>query len=273
MDHATTIKTIASAVQGQPGVKALFLGGSHANGRADEYSDLDFVLVTEDGVSDAHAAMWKVAVAQTGEIVLWWDRNTVPVLINAITDDWTRTDLLILSPEGVKRYAQSTLKPVFDPENLYSDLPETPAAIAPDPARFLYQVQEFIRVPGLLHLVVGRAEYINGVSGIFHLRNLLVDLMIAETDAPDRDGVLHLNRLITQAQKDELLALPPPVPDRDALIAAHQSYAAAYLPSARRHAQDLGVAWPEAFEAATLARLFEAAGIERPYQAPKGSLQ
>lgn len=63
--------------------------------------------------------------------------------------------------------------------------------------KFIYQIEEFIRILCLLHLAAGRAEYINGVLGVYHLRNLLIDLMIEETNAPNRGGVLHLNRLIT----------------------------------------------------------------------------
>ena len=71
--------------------------------------------------------------------------------------------------------------------------------------------------------------------------------MIEETGAPDRGGQLTLNRLITDAQKDALRALPPPVPEHDAMVAAHVAYAAAYLPRARALAKARGIDWPERF--------------------------
>lgn len=247
------------------GIRALFLGGSYGNGLADEYSDIDFVMVSHDGASDAVAEMWRAAVEKTGEIVLWWDRTPVPTLINAITDDWTRTDVIILQPDQMKRYAQSMLKPLFDHDALYQGLPKTAPKPAPDLKRFRYQVEEFIRILGLLHLAAGREEYLNGVLGVSLLRNLLVDLLIAETDAPNRGGALHLNRLITDAQKNVLMSLPPAVPTRDAMISAHLAYAQAYLPRARQRAERLGMAWPERFEAATWARLEQTLSIQRPY--------
>ncbi len=266
MTHAEIIETITEAVRNVPGIKALFLSGSYGNGLADAYSDIDFIMVTENGATDEFAEIWKDAISKTGEIVLWWDRTTVPVLINAITADWTRTDLIMLRSEQMRAHAQSTLKPLFDHDGVYDGLAKTARPPVPDPKRFKHQIEEFIRVLGLLHLAAGREEYINGVLGVFHLRSKLVDLLIEETAAPHRGGILHLNRLITDEQKAVMTALPPPVPARDAMIAAHLAYAAAYLPRARKRAAQLGVVWPERFEAVTWDKLSETLGIARPYQ-------
>lgn len=265
MRHQDVIDTIAAALRDAPGIRALFLSGSHATGHADDYSDIDFILVADDGASDAVAGLWHEAVAQTGEIVLWWDRTTRPVLINAITADWTRIDVIILKPDQMGHHSQSGLKPVFDPDNIHGALAKTTAPRGASPARLKYQFEEFIRIIGLQHLAVGRAEYINGVLGVFHLRNLLVELMIEETGAPDRGGQLNLNRLITDEQKAVLTALPPPVPEHDAMIAAHLAYAKAYLPRARTLAAARDIPWPERFEAVTWDRLGKTLSITRPY--------
>lgn len=263
------IRQIARTLEPDPRVRALFLSGSHGNGMADAWSDIDFVLITELGATDDIAALWRQAVAATGEIVLWWDRSPVPVLINAITDDWTRTDVVILKRAQLSAqpgvHAQDTLKPLIDRDGLHGTLPATPIQAPPSPARLLRQIQDFIRILGLLHLAAGRGEYINGVLGVFHLRNHLVELMIDETAAPNRGGILHLNRLLTDDQKAVLTALPPPVPERDAMIAGHLAYAAAYLPRARRRARAPGLDWPERFEAVTWERLHTTLGIARPY--------
>lgn len=265
MDHQRTITTISTALEDTPGIQALFLSGSHATGLADAYSDIDFIMVADEGATDAVSEQWRKAVTQTGEIVLWWDRNTVPVLINAITADWTRTDVIILKPEQMGHHTQAGLSPLFDHENLHGTLAKAPGPAQPNPKKFRYQIEEFIRILGLLHLAVGRAEYINGVLGVFHLRAALVELMIEETGAPNRGGILHLNRLITDAQKEVLMAMPAPIPEQDGMIAAHLAYAAAYLPRARQRAAELGVDWPERFEEVTWARLRDSLGIECPY--------
>ena len=265
MKHAEVIQAITDATINAPGIRALFLSGSYGNGLADAYSDIDFVLVAEDGASDAVASVWRSAIERTGNIVLWWDRTTVPVLINAITADWTRTDVLILKPDQMGSQAQSDLKPLFDHDNIFEGLVEKAPTSAPNLPKFRYQIEEFIRVLGLLHVAAGREEYINGVSGVFHLRNLLVELLIDETNAPNRGGALHLNRLINDDQRALLVSLPSAVANREAMIATHLAYASAYLPRARKRAQDIGVEWPERFEAATWAKLNQVLSIKRPY--------
>lgn len=266
MDHQDVIATLKDALIDVPEIRALFLSGSYGNGRADEFSDIDFVLVSNDGASDATAKIWRDAVSQTGEIVLWWDRTTAPVLINAITADWTRTDVIMLKPDQLGAQTQHALAPVFDHDGLYDGLAAQAPKIAQSPAKFLYEVQNFIRILGLMHLAVGREEYINGVLGTFLMRNALVELMIAETDAPDRGGILHLNRLITAEQKAVLTALPAAVPTREGMVAAQMAYAAEYLPRARKMAMTLGVEWPERFEAVTWAKLDETLGLTCPYR-------
>lgn len=263
--HSETIQTITHMLIGEPQIRALFLSGSFGNGQADKYSDIDFLLVTDDGATDQIAELWRKAVSQTGEIVLWWDRTTVPVLINAITQDWTRTDVIILKPSQMSAHAQNKLKPLFDHDGIYDGLPKAAPKNGPNESKFKRQIEDFIRILGLLHLAEGRKEYINGVLGIFHLRNYLVELLIEETDAPNRGGILHLNRLITDEQKALLVSLPPAVPERDAMISAHLAYAKAYLPRARQRAHSLGIDWPEHFETATWAQLDKTLGVSRPY--------
>lgn len=130
--HAEVIATIADALHDAPGVRALFLSGSHGNGLADAYSDIDFVMVAADGPSDAVAELWRDAVARTGDIVLLWDRNVRPALINAITADWTRTDVVIVKPDQVGTQAQDSLKSLSTmtaSSNAFPRRPRRPASI------------------------------------------------------------------------------------------------------------------------------------------------
>ncbi|QPH55004.1 nucleotidyltransferase domain-containing protein [Pontivivens ytuae] len=265
MDHQTVIDVVAEALRDAPGIRGLFLSGSYGTGMADAYSDIDFILVAEDGPTDAVAALWREAIERTGKIILWWDRTTRPALINAITADWTRTDVVILKPGQMGGQSRDAVTPLFDHDGIHGSLAERSGDPRSSPARLRYQIEEFIRILGLLHLAMGRKEYINGVLGVFHLRNHLVELLIEETAAPHRGGVLHLNRLLTEQQKALVMSLPVPAPERAAIIAAHLDFARAYLPRARRLAAERGVEWPERFEAITWAMLAETLSIERPY--------
>jgi len=262
IDHA--IRTLAERLEAEPGIRALALSGSFGAGLADAYSDLDFLVVADSGASDETAALWRDALGRVGEIVLWRDRQVKPTLINAITATWLRVDVDIVTPEQVAQRTKAGLRILFDPDGLLEALPAVAEGPRPNPGRLQWQVEEFFRVLGLLPLAMGRAEYFNSVTGLFFLRNLITDLLIEETDAPHRGGMLHLNRLITAEQKAALAALPPLVAERDALIANYLAHAALYLPRARKMAARLGALWPERFEAATWAHLHDTLGIEPP---------
>ncbi|MFB9948068.1 nucleotidyltransferase domain-containing protein [Rhizobium puerariae] len=264
MDNATAIREIAAALRSEPTVRALFLSGSYGAGLEDSYSDIDFLAVCRDGPTDGFARVWRKAVGISGEVVLWRDRQVRPMLINAVTVDWLRIDVEIVTPDQMARRTADGLKILFDHDGILAALPSPSRRAGPDPSRMRWQFEEFIRIFGLLALAIGREEYLNGITGIFHLRNLLVDLMIEETGAPNRGGALHLNRLITGEQKDVLAGLPIPSPTRESIISANLAYAGAYLPRARRMAKTIGVEWPERFEAATWANLKQALAVDPP---------
>lgn len=261
---ADTIRAIAEALEREPSFSALALSGSYGAGLADAYSDLDFLAVTVDGATDRVATLLRDAIGRVGEIVLWRDRQVKPTLINAITAAWLRVDVDIVTPEEAARRTKSGLRILFDRDGLLGALPIAGKKQAASPERLQWQVEEFIRILGLLPLAMGRAEYFNSVTGLFHLRNLIVDLLVKEADAQHRGGALHLNRLITAEQKQALADLPPLVAERDMLIANYLAHAALYLPRARRMARRLGANWPERFEAATWAHLRDTLGIEPP---------
>lgn len=263
MTPDTAIARITAALEPEARIRALFLSGSHGNGMADDWSDLDFVMVAEEGLTDEIAALWRDAVGRVGEVVLWRDRIVRPALINAVLAGGIRIDLIALRPEQMGGKTRDALKPLIDRDGLHVTLPDGGGTPATSPARLRYGFDEFLRILGLLPVAMGRGEYLNGVTGLFHLRNLLTELMIEETAAPHRGGALHLNRLITDEQKAALAALPVPAPEREALIAAHLAYAAEYLPRARQLADARGVEWPERFEAATWDYLSDTLGIAR----------
>lgn len=250
MSPDRAIATITDALKADDRIRGLFLSGSHATGLDDAWSDIDFLIVSPEATEVA-AGLFIDAAGRTGEIVLCRDRIVRPALVNIVTAEGLRLDAIILKPDQMGGHSQATLKPLFDRDGLYDALPERPASSATPPARLRYQFEEFIRILGLLPVAAGREEYLNGVTGVFHLRNLLVDLLVEETAAPYRGGALHLNRLITDEQKELLASLPVPAPTRRAMIDAHLAYARAYLPRARRLAQARGIDWPERFESAT----------------------
>lgn len=265
MKGEAAIAAVADALRAQPSVRGLYLTGSYGAGIEDRYSDLDFAAVIADGEIPSFPALWREAVGRTGEIVLWWDQAAHQFQLNAITDDWTRFDVAMLTRDQMARRAQKNVRVLFDHDGIFASLPQALPRPEPNCALLYRQYEGFLRVLGLLTLAIGRADYLVGVSGVFHLRTMLIDLMIDETGVSPRGGALNIKRQLNVEQKAILEALPAPLPTRELVIAANLAYAAVYLPRARARARALGVEWPEAFEAATWTHLRQLLGIERPY--------
>ena len=261
MRPTEVIETITTEIRDEQAVRALFLSGSYGAGIEDQYSDIDFLAVATDGLDETVMAAWRKALSKIGDVVLWF--HAKQNVISAVTEQWLRIDLEVVNPNHVLGRAKSRLKPLFDHGTIYDALRDEPEAVSPQP-KLQWQIDNFIRVLGLMTVAIGREDYLNGVTGIFHLRNLLIDLLIEETGAPNRGGALHLDRLITDEQRTLLESLPAPLPTRDAVIDANLAYAKAYLPRARRMAERLGIDWPARFEAATWAHLKSKLAIERP---------
>jgi predicted nucleotidyltransferase len=262
MTQDDLIARVTAEVAGLAQVRALFLGGSYGRGSADSYSDIDLIaLVDAEHCADI-AAAWRNLLESITRVVFWRAQGRGPVLINAITHEWLRCDIFVVAPAAFTSRAKDSVRLLIDPEGFYERLPPTLPPIAPDTGRVTYLINEFIRILGLLSVVVGRAEYFTAASGAGVLRDHLMSLMLEEVPLTDRGGALHLSRLLPTQQMEALRALPFPKPERGAVIDAHFAIARQFFPRARALASRLGIAWPDEFEAATRRHLQTAFGAE-----------
>ncbi|KZM50829.1 hypothetical protein [Labrenzia sp. OB1] len=263
MESRKVIELIAGKLRSEQYLQALCLSGSYGAGLEDGFSDIDFLAVLDDRAFDTFTQTWRKTLSTVGEIVLWREFKRTDLLVNAVTADWLRIDLLCVNADRINiGRARNGLEVLFDHAGLVEALPEVLKDAGPDPIQMQYQFEEFIRILGLMPVAMGRQEYFNAVTGVTHLRNLLVNLLIEETRAPHRGGALHLNRLITDEQKELLGSLPALVPGREIAIEAHLAYAAAYLPRARKLADRYAIPWPERFEQVTLSNLNLKLGLD-----------
>jgi len=251
-----------SAFEHDPAMSGLFLGGSHGRGTADEWSDLDFVALADEPNQDALAARWLDAVRDAGPVVHTVQRRQGPsLLLNIVTADWLRIDLLLVPPAlfagGRSRDGVAVL---FDRNDAAASLPPTLPPRAPDPARVRHLTTEFLRVLGLLPVVVGRGEWVVAAAGTAHLRGFVQELLVEASSVPDRGGALGLARVLSSGDRELLAGLPHPPPGRDDVIRAHVAIARAFLPRARALYDRLGLDWPDAFEEATRRRLLDTVG-------------
>ncbi len=253
--HEAFITAVAGQVADDARVASLFLAGSYGAGTADAFSDVDFVAVaTPEDHADV-ASLWRAVVQRVEPVVFWNERRGRSILLNAVTESWVRCDVLIVAPGDFGRRCKAGVRVLFDRAGLYDGLPDMLPPAVPDAVRVAAITHEFIRVMGLLPVGLGRGEHVLLVKGVALLRDLLCDLMLEDCALADRGGALHLSRLLTPAQMDVLRALPCPGPEREALIAAHLGVAGVFFPLARDMASRLGIAWPDAFEAALWRRL------------------
>lgn len=189
------------------------------------------------------------------------------MLLNAVLADWQRIDVFIVSDHHGSALAQNKVKVLIDRNRIFDTLPDSLHGTQPvtelSDGQLQYQLEEFVRILGLLPLAIGREEHVNGVTGVILLRDFLIKLFIEETGVADKGGNLHLNRLITEEQKMILQSLPALIPTREAVIRANLAYAAVYLPRARKMAEKRNIPWPERFEDVTWQNLKRQLGIDK----------
>lgn len=254
MDQRDLIEEAAPAMDIEA-VRGLFLAGSFGRGSADEWSDVDLIAVVADGQERAVADHWRLALNYITPIVFWNELSRGVLVLNAISEEWLRCDLTIVARKDFGQRAKDTVKPLIDRGGFYDALPSSLPPRQPDAGTVQYLIHEFIRMLGLMPVVLGRGEYVTMVLGVGMLRSHLETLLMQDVTVPDPGGILHQSRLLTPAQMQMLKSLPYPPPEREAVIAANFAIAREFMPRARTMADRLGIDWPDAFEAATRRRL------------------
>lgn len=261
MDQRELIAAVADSLSEVEAVRGLFLSGSFGRGTADTWSDVDFVIVAAADDHATLAADWRQRLEAITPIVFWQELSRGGVVINAISERWLRCDVSLATPDTFSHRARNLVVPLIDRDGLHAALPETLPPRSPDAGYVRYVIHEFIRMLGLLPVGAGRGEYVTMVLGVGMMRGHLEGLLMQDVTTPDPGGILHLSKLLPADQMQLLESLPYPGPDRDALIAANLAIAREFMPRARAMADRLGIAWPEAFEAATRKRVQETLGV------------
>ena len=169
-------RAVAERLSPEVGVRALFLAGSFGAGTQDAWSDLDLVAVAEPEWHRAAAAALLGAVSGVAPLVMRRERWGRGALVNVITEDWQRCDLVLVPPADFaeQNRARNQLGVLLDRDALHARLPATLPPRAPDPARVAFLVEELICVLGLLPVGLGRGEPVLLVKGAELLRDLML---------------------------------------------------------------------------------------------------
>jgi len=203
-------------------VRGLWLTGSFGAGEADEFSDVDMFVLLPDSHLPAYVDAWLDDVAPRYHPLLARRLGVAPVF-NHVLPGWLRWDVVLGGPAQL------------------NDL---------DADRM-----------GLLPVGVGRGELVTATSGAIMLRQMLTTLLRHRVEGPRMSGALHLRRVLPEHEMAALAALPPVYADEGAVVAAHLSAAALFLPVAR---ELLGPDHPDDLETACWDHLARHLGVERP---------
>jgi predicted nucleotidyltransferase len=248
------IQRMTAVLEQDPRVRGLWLVGSYGRGTADEFSDVDVWLVTDD--RDGLIGEWTELSDRIAPSIYRERRDFGPVtLFNHVTPEWLRLDVTITGPDAAPGRARNLVRPLLDRDDLSARLGPDAEPLQPDPITVERLIKEFFRVLGLTPVVLGRGGVIDAASGSGLLRQLLIDLMLQDVAVPDRGGALHTSVLLPPDRRKQIEGLPAIESTRESAIAVQRACIALFLPLARDLAARTGVAWPDEFVRAALGRV------------------
>ena len=242
---------MTEVLDGDHRVRGAWLAGSLGRGSGDDFSDIDLVVVVEPRDLEGFLDEWDAAIAASVRVVL---RQRIPfgemVVLNHVSADWVRFDVSVVPPDDLVGRAASSVRVLFDREDLQTTMTGRARPIPPSGERVGALAQEFLRVLGLLPVVLGRQELEVGASGSGLLRTMLIQLMLEDAYVPDRGGALKLRDVLRDEHLQLVSTLPPIAATRESILAVHLACAEAFLPLARQLSERTGEPWPQDLEAA-----------------------
>lgn len=178
-----------------------------ASGRADEFSSVDLNCVVTDGYLDTWRDSWPSVVERcAGPLLMASSRPGAAVGGYALTAGWERVELTV--HREVEWLRADTCRVLYDPKGLLRER----IAPSPHPAPFYPGdvVSRFLFELGRIVVALRRGELIVAHTGFGSLRDLLVQLMLAEQGAEVADSPGRLNHVLSPEQRRYLGALPNP---------------------------------------------------------------
>lgn len=242
-----------------PRILSVWLSGSLGQGQGDPWSDVDILaVVAPDHLRPCLDDYLRDRPNMPATVLR---REIYGRIVTAICEDWSRFDITFALPAEFARANGAELKPLAG--DVANPPPAHPVRGEGRIADIAPMIQEFIRVIGLAPVPFGREEWVVSQQGVEMLRNMLVDLMLAEQGVGrEMRGAKRLNPFLTEEQRAILEGLEPPRARREDLLAANQELAHLFFSRAKPLAAKAGIPWPQAFEDATRRHLKAELGLE-----------
>jgi hypothetical protein len=251
------IDRVTDDLGADPRVRGLWLTGSFGAGEADELSDVDMFVLLPDSHLPAYVDAWLDDVAPRYHPLLAPRLGVAPVF-NHVLPGWLRWDVVLGGPAQLNDLDADGIHELINRDGIRL----TPLRVlGPDLGTVLAMTEEFLRVLGLLPVVVGRGELVTATTGSLMLRQLLTTLLRHRAEGPRMSGALHLRRVLPEHEMAASRAMPPVHAEESVVIAAHPAVAALFLPVAR---ELLGPDHPDDLETACWDHLARQLGVERP---------
>ena len=243
---------VAEAAPALVRLRGLYMGGSFGRGIADDLSDLDYVAVAEPDDMAGLVEDWVGMIAQFGTIVHRMQRVfPTSALVNLISADWVRCDLLIETENRFSDRAKDRLAVIFERTPFFDRLAEQTKLPPVNPVVLSAAVEEFLRVLGLAHLAVGRGDHFTAQWGVALLRDQVRVFVSALEPGVALSGALTLSRELSAQRMAVLEGLPVGGIDMATTLNAQQELARRFLPMAKAACAANGASWPSPFVAAT----------------------
>jgi hypothetical protein len=245
-------------------MRVLWLTGSLAGGTADAQSDVDLRAAVRATDFVSIEQWWPDLLTRIAPL-LWqrrWPGPPDEVLLGAITADYLRFDLVIQALDDTRPRTLEAAQLLFDKDgevqrfHLLTPSDRDPYVHLP------LLVEDFIRLLGMLPIVVERNDIPIGMEGQLALHSMLISLLLLERGIDRMTiGKRHVAALLTREQQAILSQVPALAPTMDSVIQGRVIYGRLFLPRARRLMAARSAVYPQAFEEATRRHLWETLGV------------
>jgi predicted nucleotidyltransferase len=259
-----TCEQISTPLSLQPSIRALWLGGSLARDEADRFSDIDLVaLIADASVGEAVSNIETLLASQFNLVLVRNRGDDHHRLLNIVTDDWKRFDFNVFSADGIRQSTLRGLRTLFDKDGL--DLPVghgEPPKVEVTAGQVDFVVSEFIRVLGLLPVVMHRADLVGAISGSGLLREHLVTLLQYEHTGRTRTGALNETKSLSATAKTAILGLPALSAEESSIVTFNRSCWEIFIQFGPRISQQYDAEWPSQLIDAVRSRLARDLGVK-----------
>lgn len=254
----------AAALRDDERVRVVWLTGSLAAGTADAQSDVDLRAAVRAEDFAVIGEWWQELIGRIASTV-WtrrWPGPPDEAITSAITTDYQRFDLVIQSVLDTRPRAYEAAQVLCDKDGVAQHITLTAPAQHNPLARLPYLVEEYIRLLGMLPIVVERNDVAMGMEGQMGLHTILISLLLMENGI-DRmaTGKRHVAAFLNDEQRALLAQVPPLEPTMDSVIQGRIAYGRLFLPRARRLMESHSLTYPTAFEKATRQHLQDTLGL------------